>query len=188
MTPVTVQCCHPKTLPYLNAALPGLVGCSQTSSKKTLHHPHAGAISHKLTCQTPETNQKFRLQQHPTINIMPEPDNTIITRTVRNGREFATRADGTSWTRKLDRATNKPITDWTPVESPPTTTTPSSPSKTTTTTRRFLSVVAEHQTTNEAKHWSLFSHALPPNAPTDTAPGQVWQVKGDAELMHHDRT
>jgi hypothetical protein len=118
---------------------------------------------------------------------MTGPDNhAIITRAVRNGREFGTHADGTSWTRRLDRTTNEPITDWTLVEPLPANDTTSSSSTTPQKTRRHLSVVAEHQTTNEAKHWSLFSHALPPNHPTDTAPGQVWQVKGDAEFMHHD--
>ncbi|KAK4103803.1 hypothetical protein N658DRAFT_494316 [Parathielavia hyrcaniae] len=53
-------------------------------------------------------------------------------------------------------------------------------------TTRYLCVAAEHQAPGEPKNWSLFSHALPTRSPTNSAPGQVWQVTGDAELMHHD--
>ncbi|KAK4126632.1 hypothetical protein N657DRAFT_643418 [Parathielavia appendiculata] len=118
-----------------------------------------------------------------------EDINTIIKRSVCNGREFVTRSDGTSWTRKLDRATNQLVSDWTPVEQPPADTEPSQSEQRQQQQRlaaRYLSIVAEHQAPNEPKHWSLFTHILPANSTTDTARGQVWQVKGDAELMHHD--
>jgi hypothetical protein len=110
---------------------------------------------------------------------MSTPERTITNHTTRPGREFITYSDGTSQTRKLSPSTGSPLTPWTPVEPPPADdTTPNSPT-------RHLSVVAFHQAPNEPKHWSLFSHI--PN-PTGTGPGQVWQVTGDAELMHYDHS
>jgi hypothetical protein len=92
-------------------------------------------------------------------------DRTVVSRAVRNAREFVSYSDGASYTRKLDRATNQPIGDWTAVEAPvDDKTTPSEPST------RYLSVVAEHQAENEPKHWFLFSHV--PNA-MGIGPGQV---------------
>ncbi|KAK4235712.1 hypothetical protein C8A03DRAFT_46201 [Achaetomium macrosporum] len=107
-----------------------------------------------------------------------DPDN-IINRVIRNGREYIETSDGSSWTRRLDRATGQPLTDkWSAVEKPPP---PPEDDQTTPESRpRYLTVVAEHQAEGEAKHWSLFAHH-----PNDmgTGAGRVWQVTGDAELM-----
>ncbi|KAL2128951.1 hypothetical protein VTI74DRAFT_8418 [Chaetomium olivicolor] len=111
------------------------------------------------------------------------PTRTVIDRVVRHGREYIEFSDGTSQTRKLDRVTGKPLTDWTTVDKPPADINdPESPFPLQAT--RQLSVVAEHQAEGEPKHWSLFSHI--PIHGDSTGPGQVWQVKGDAELMHFE--
>ncbi|KAK4141960.1 uncharacterized protein C8A04DRAFT_13685 [Dichotomopilus funicola] len=109
-----------------------------------------------------------------------ETAHTITHHAVRNGREYISYSDGTSHTRKLDRATGQPISDWAAVEVS-VDETPSSTSEPPPT--RYQTVIAEHQTQNEPKHWSLFSHI--PNA-RGTGPGQVWQVTGDAEFMHFE--
>ena len=103
----------------------------------------------------------------------------ITDRTVRNGREYISYSDGTSSTRKLDRATGEPISDWIAVESVDTITSSTSEPPPT----RYLTVIAEHQAENEPKHWSLFAHV--PNA-VGTGPGLSWQVTGDAEFMHFE--
>jgi hypothetical protein len=110
----------------------------------------------------------------------------VVHRAVRNGREYIEYADGSSWTRKLDRATGQPVSDWVTVEKPP----PADDndggtSEKTASIKRCLSVVAEHQAEGEPKHWYLFAHR-----PNDmgTGPGQVWQVTGDAEFMRYDHS
>ncbi|KAL2172880.1 hypothetical protein VTG60DRAFT_58 [Thermothelomyces hinnuleus] len=108
-----------------------------------------------------------------------EGNRTITNHAVRNGREFISYSDGTSYTRKLDRVTNQPLTDWTPVEPAIDDNLKASASE----TSLHLSVVAEHQAENEPKHWCLFCHI--PNE-MGTGPGQLWQVTGDAELMHFE--
>ena len=103
----------------------------------------------------------------------------ITDSTVRNGREYISYSDGTSSTRKVDRATGEPISDWITVESADAATSSTSEPPPT----RYLTVIAEHQAENEPKHWSLFSHV--PNA-LGTGPGLAWQVTGDAEFMHFE--
>jgi hypothetical protein len=89
---------------------------------------------------------------------------TVVSRSIRNTREFISCSDGTSYTRKLDSATGQPASDWSPVEQPVDEGSSSEPAT------RYLSVVAEHQAENEPKHWCLFSHV--PNA-MGTGPGQL---------------
>ncbi|KAK4155015.1 hypothetical protein C8A00DRAFT_32194 [Chaetomidium leptoderma] len=48
-----------------------------------------------------------------------ESTRTITNHAVRNGREYISYSDNTSWTRKIDRATSQPISDWTAVETLP---------------------------------------------------------------------
>lgn len=114
--------------------------------------------------------------------MMPDTESTrtITDRAVHNGREYISYSDGTSFTRKLSRATGQPTSDWTAVEKSVDETSSSALEPPPT---RYLSVIAEHQAENEPKHWSLFSHV--PNA-MGTGPGQVWQVTGDAEFMHFE--
>ncbi|KAL2189915.1 hypothetical protein L209DRAFT_777406 [Thermothelomyces heterothallicus CBS 203.75] len=45
-----------------------------------------------------------------------EGNRTMTNHAVRNGREIISYSDCTSYTGKLDRLTNQPLTDWTPVE------------------------------------------------------------------------
>jgi hypothetical protein len=113
-----------------------------------------------------------------------ESARNITDRAVRNGREYVSYADGTSFTRKLDRATGQPLSDWTAVEKPVDDEPASSSAAPESPPARYLSVIAEHQAENEPKHWSLFSHV--PNT-TGTGPGQMWQVTGDAEFMRFEQ-
>ncbi|KAK3902669.1 hypothetical protein C8A05DRAFT_43968 [Staphylotrichum tortipilum] len=110
-----------------------------------------------------------------------ENGRTVKDRVARNGREYISYSDGTSFTRRLDRVSGQPISDWTEVErtvedNPLSAPDPVQP--------RYLMVIAEHQAENEPKHWSLFSHV--PNA-MGAGPGQMWQVTGDAEFMHFEQ-
>ena len=98
----------------------------------------------------------------------------IIEHVVRSGREYIQYSDGSQWTRKLDRKTGHPRSDWTEVEAPVEQEPEALP--------LHLSVVVQRQAEGEPSHWSLFSHR--PDA-DGTGRGQVWQVKGDAERMHY---
>ncbi|AEO55080.1 hypothetical protein MYCTH_2107761 [Thermothelomyces thermophilus ATCC 42464] len=79
----------------------------------------------------------------------------------------------------LVHSETQPLTDWTTVEPAIDDNLKASASE----TSFHLSVVAEHQAENEPKHWCLFSH-IP--SEMGTGPGQLWQVTGDAELMHFE--
>lgn len=82
---------------------------------------------------------------------------SITDRAVRDGREYITYSDGSLFTRRLDRTTGQPLTDWSPVEKPVETVLSSEPPPT-----RYLSVIAEHQAEDEPKHWSLSPTFLTP--------------------------
>jgi hypothetical protein len=86
------------------------------------------------------------------------PPPTIQARAVRNGREYITYSDGTSHTRRLDRATGEPISTWAPVERTVDDTNDANATAAAPPPTRYLYVVAEHQAAGEPKHWSLFSH------------------------------
>ncbi|KAL2173800.1 uncharacterized protein P884DRAFT_280640 [Thermothelomyces heterothallicus CBS 202.75] len=105
-----------------------------------------------------------------------EGNRTITNHAVRNGREFISYSDCTSYTRKLDRLTNPPLTDWTPVETAIDDNLKASVPE----TSLHLSVVAEPQAENEPKHWCLFSHI-----PNEMSTGPC-HLTGDAELMHFE--
>ncbi|KAJ4300169.1 hypothetical protein N0V88_002838 [Collariella sp. IMI 366227] len=109
----------------------------------------------------------------------PSPARTITNRTACLGREYIEYSDGTSQTRKLGRATGQPLADWTIVVKPP-----AEPEQSSQSTTRQLSVIAENQAEGEPRHWTLFSHI--PTRDDGTGPGQVWQVKGDAEFMYFE--
>ena len=104
---------------------------------------------------------------------MADAERTVVNRAIRLGREYVEYSDGSHWSRKVDRKTGEPCSEWTVVEAPPT-----EEAKPPT---RHLSVVIQLQTRDEPKHWSLFSHY--PDS-TGAGKGHVWQVKGDAEFMH----
>jgi hypothetical protein len=145
-----------------------------------MHIPGKRPASKTCTKPSKTTPAQHNTDKTPSIADMDTKDPRSITNhTIRNGREFISYSDGTSYTRKLDRSTNQPISDWTAVEAPVDDKTPASEPPT-----RYLSVVAEHQAENEPKHWFLFLHV--PNA-LGTGPGQVWQVTGDAELMRFEQ-
>lgn len=110
---------------------------------------------------------------------MAGPERKLVSRRVHRGREYATYSDGSQWTCKLDQKTGEPLGEWTAVEAPPGKEEDETPGVPT----RQLSLVVENQAEGEPKHWSLFSH-FPNDAGSGS--GQVWQVKGDAELMHYE--
>ncbi|EFY84917.1 hypothetical protein MAC_09027 [Metarhizium acridum CQMa 102] len=105
---------------------------------------------------------------------MADVEPTVVSHAVRHGREYVEYSDGSQWTRKVDRKTGKPRSEWTAIEAPV--------AQETEPATLYLCVVVQHQAENEPKHWSLFSYR--PDD-TGTARGQVWQVKGDAEHMRH---
>ncbi|KAM4067615.1 hypothetical protein HRG_012319 [Hirsutella rhossiliensis] len=104
---------------------------------------------------------------------MADANRTVVSHAVHRGREYVSYSDGSQWSRKVDRKTGKALSEWSAIEAPVAQEEPST---------LYLSVVVQYQAENEPKHWSLFSHR-PDSA--GTGRGQVWQVKGDAELMRH---
>jgi hypothetical protein len=108
---------------------------------------------------------------------MADTERTIVSRAVHHGREYIEYSDGSQWTRKVDRKTGKPRSDWTAVEAP----VGQEPEP----SILYLSVVVQYQAQGEPNHWSLFSHR--PDS-RGTGKGQVWQVKGDAEHMRYQHS
>lgn len=108
---------------------------------------------------------------------MTDSASPIIAQRIVLGREYVSHADGSSYSRKIDRCAHEPLSPWTKSEPVPSSTPPPLAGPTLYT----LSVVAEHQAEREPKHWFLFCHR--PSGADETGLGQVWQVTGDAECM-----
>ncbi|KAG8407180.1 hypothetical protein J3458_020673 [Metarhizium acridum] len=73
---------------------------------------------------------------------MADVEPTVVSHAVRHGREYVEYSDGSQWTRKVDRKTGKPRSEWTAIEAPV--------AQETEPATLYLCVVVQHQAENDS--------------------------------------
>ncbi|OIW28099.1 hypothetical protein CONLIGDRAFT_462426 [Coniochaeta ligniaria NRRL 30616] len=112
------------------------------------------------------------------IDTPPSPKAETLKRWRVLNREYEIRPDHQQFSRRLNRITSEPISDWLPVATSDLD--PSSPSPAT--EPKKLHLIRQDQAEGEPRHWSLFVVS----GEDKSSKGHVWQVTGDALCMHYN--